>query len=332
MDNITLINARNVNDALASSMWKLHTSGIREGSRNGPVLVMPGPVITTYERPRERVLFNANRDANPFFHLMEALWMLGGRNDVEFVAYFVKRMRQFSDDGETLHGAYGERWRGHFMRDQIKDVTALLRNDPTDRRAVIQMWDARVDLGRNGKDVPCNTQIYLRVHNNNEQAVPELDMTVTCRSNDAVWGAHGANAVHFSVLQEFIAHDLGIVVGTLYQVSNNYHVYLNQYNPDDLRGLYWDDSRYGLVGAVPYPLIKNSTVADWLIDLEIFLNEPEAHNEYHDEFFIDVAVPMFNSWQSHKRGAAVDAMAYANQIAAVDWHIACTEWLQRRAQ
>jgi thymidylate synthase len=54
-----------------------------------------------------------------------------------------------------------------------------------------------------------------------------LDLTVLCRSNDVVWGAYGANAVHFSVLQEYLAGRIGVDVGVMYQFSNNYHGYVD---------------------------------------------------------------------------------------------------------
>lgn len=328
---ITHINARNVNDALSDSMWKLHISGIQEGSRNGRVLVMPTPVITSYAEPRERVLFNDYRDANPYFHLMEALWMLAGRRDVEFPARFVKRMYDYSDDGATLHGAYGARWRYHFATDQLNAVAEMLRANPSDRRAVISMWDANCDLGRQGKDVPCNTHIYLRAHDNNHREVLQLDMTVMCRSNDAIWGAHGANAVHFSVLQEYLAHDINSVVGTLYQLSNNYHVYMDQYDPTELRTKYHNQDLYG-DDVQPYPLIhRDVTIAEWRADLLTFLTEPEGMRIYADDFFNLVAVPMYGSWVSHRRGEHTDAMVLAHKIEAADWRLACVAWLRRRA-
>src|ERR1039457_2230941 len=103
-----VIQARNVNDALASGLEYLADKGVEEQSRNGPVIVAPGPVTTVYERPLERVLFSPLRDANPFFATMESLWMLAGHNDVVFPAYFAKNMMNYSDGGVTLHGAYGE--------------------------------------------------------------------------------------------------------------------------------------------------------------------------------------------------------------------------------
>ena len=42
-----------------------------------------------------------------------------------------------------------------------------------------------------------------------------------------LWGAYGANAVHMSVLQEYIAASLELEMGPYYQVSDSFHVYEN---------------------------------------------------------------------------------------------------------
>ena len=89
-----VINARNVNDALAAGLRYLWAEGIPETSRNGPVLVAPTPVTTVYSHPTERVLLSPTRDANPFFHLMESLWMLAGKNDIALPVQFNKRFGQ----------------------------------------------------------------------------------------------------------------------------------------------------------------------------------------------------------------------------------------------
>ena len=119
-------------------MWWLKISGEVQDSRNGQVIVSPGPVVNTYHNPRERVLFSEQRDANPFFHFFEAMWMLAGRKDLEYVSNLLPRMKDFSDDGETLQGAYGYRWRHQFHIDQIELVVQELENNPESRRAVIQ--------------------------------------------------------------------------------------------------------------------------------------------------------------------------------------------------
>lgn len=158
-----VINVRNVHHALPLALHELKQEGIDRESRNGPVRVFKTPVTTVYQNPTERVLFWAERDANPFFHFFESLWMLAGQNDVPFLAYFVKRMVTYSDYGKTFHGAYGHRWRQHFKDkdgnkiDQLAIVIKALKENPDDRRCVVQMWDSSVDLGKQGKDFPCNT-------------------------------------------------------------------------------------------------------------------------------------------------------------------------------
>ena len=73
-----LITARNVNDAYYEAMWKIPVYGRPNESRAGKLLSASTPVITTYLKPLERMLFNRARDANPFFHVMESMWMLAG--------------------------------------------------------------------------------------------------------------------------------------------------------------------------------------------------------------------------------------------------------------
>lgn len=265
-----VLNVRNVHQALPLGLRLLSQEGVERDSRNGRVRVAPYPVTTVYERPCERVLFWWKRDANPFFHLYESLWMLAGRNDVGGVAKYAKNMASFSDDRRTFHGAYGYRWRQHFGTnqryesgigeyeewkplDQLSVIARALKRNPEDRRCVLEMWDAPRDLGRTGKDFPCNLTATF-------QRDPEgkLDLAVFCRSNDIIWGAYGANAVHFSFLLEYMALWIGCPVGVYRQVSVNWHGYLATLLDDtfwneaiDRMGYIEDPYSTGLVHSTP---------------------------------------------------------------------------------
>ncbi len=179
-------------------------------------LFAPYPGNDDNYNPMNRVSFNPKRDANPFFHLMEALWMLAGRNDATWLDQFVGDFsKRYSEEDGKMHGAYGFRWRKHFdiegggdgslsIPDQLDTAVKLLKVNPDNRRVVIAMWDPIADLGQEYRDIPCNTHIYCRVRilgdvdfTGDWSHEPVLDLTVCCRSNDAIWGAHGANAVHF---------------------------------------------------------------------------------------------------------------------------------------
>src|ERR1700676_933861 len=110
-----VIKVRNVGQALPLGIDYLLTHGCREESRAGPVIVAPEPVSTVYARPQERVLFSAARNANCFFHIFEALWLLAGRNDAVWLDQFVHDfLSRFAESDGRLHGSYGHRWRHHF--------------------------------------------------------------------------------------------------------------------------------------------------------------------------------------------------------------------------
>jgi thymidylate synthase len=147
----------------------LKTPIARKSSRNGQVLAIEEPMMITYEKPLERVLFNQARDTNPFALLYESLWMLAGRQDVGSLAFYTPRFLEFSDDGNILNDAYGRRWRcaptvrsklmedpcalgtdlmqGRYPEvDQLDLLVAHLKASPDSRRAVLQMWTVEDDL------------------------------------------------------------------------------------------------------------------------------------------------------------------------------------------
>lgn len=315
------ISRHNVNENYPDGLWWLKTAGEVQESRNGPVIVAPGPVINAYYRPRERVLFSEVRDANPYFHFFESLWMLAGRNDLEYIAAILPRMRDYSDNGISLQGSYGYRWRMHWDTDQLFTVIDHLKNDPESRRAVIQMWDV-TDLLHYSKDVPCNTQLFINVRGD------LLDMTITCRSNDAIWGCYGANVVHFSYLQEFLACALKKMVGRLYQFSNNFHVYPEMPRFEELYANPSSTNYYLGEAVSPGPLLFQGDFQNFLMELEMWLDEPTSSSSY--PFLSGVAYPMWLSFTNHKQGETEGALEWADQIDAPDWRLACKAWLERR--
>lgn len=338
------VNARNVNKALSQGLRWLANRGVAEHSRYGDVIVSPCPVITCYNQPTERVLFSPERDANPFFHLMEAIWMLAGRDDIAFPQRFNKRFKEFSDDGEIAPGAYGYRWRKYFGYDQLDAVITELRANPNSRRAHIMMWDPGhgdfyrhevvFSAGDHGRamqgtvDVPCNTNIYFRINDG------RLDMQVNNRSNDIIWGAYGANAVHMSVLHELLALAVGVGVGRYYQASWNFHAYTNIYPVDRFQAMAEDADLYDLysgMGLRPMPLLAEGE--DW----DEFLEQCEAfcdglHHSCDLNFFEKVLIPMHDVWGFHEEKEYLKAESAASRIVAPDWRRASQEWMARRAR
>lgn len=372
-----VMKVRNVNEALVEGLGLLASRGQREASRAGDVVSLQEPLTTVTLQPTERVLFSPTRDANPFFHLFESLWMLSGRQDSASLNCYVKDFGdRFADKGDVIHDAYGHRWRHALGFDQLNVIVDRLRSNPQDRQCVLQMWDGMPefeegshefpgsrdrslyhgsdDLCGDWKTRPCNTHCYFRVrgdrgmvdHGNGDVRDYDdrvLDMTVCCRSNDAVWGAHGANTVHFSVLLEYLAGQIGVRVGRMYQVSNNYHGYVDILDKMGEPSMH-DGHDYYADGSV-YPMAMGTDWSAWDNDLRKFMAwhdwlwsqdseftdiSVSVHNTMTNSWFHKVAVPMTQSQWLRKHGRKEEALEKAGLVAATDWRTAAVEWLQRR--
>lgn len=318
-----LIVARNVNDAYVQGLTHLSLCGTKDNSRNGLVIRAPGPVITQYLHPNERVLFSPERDANPFFHFMEGLWMLGGRRDAEFVAQFNAQMMEYANDPGTFDGAYGWRWRCHFGYDQLTTIMRMINADVTTRRAVLSMYDGNLDLRNTySSDIPCNTHAYFAVRGD------ELHMTVCCRSNDAIWGAYGANAVHMSMLLEVMAAFTGLKVGTYVQVSNDFHYYPGVKNHAELAAAPQSTDLYLSKGMIKHVLVHEP--GTWFGDLHRFLSCPKFRFQSYNHVFSHVAYPMYAAWVAYKAGNLMEAIDLCRTIEDHAWSFVCLKWVERR--
>ena len=98
---------------------------------------------------------------------------------------------------------------------QIKSVIRELRRDPYSRRAVIEVRrtsDAYLD------DPPCLQNIQFMIRDG------RLNMIAIFRSNDAC-KATFMNAYALTCLQEMIAGELGVGIGSYTHIANSFHAY-----------------------------------------------------------------------------------------------------------
>lgn len=329
-----VIDVDNVNEALPKAIHLMQWEGKTVVSRGMETVEMPGPVSTVYRKPTQRVLFNQKRDANPFFHLMESLWIIGGSNRVELPKYFMDSIDRFSDDGKTFHGAYGNRLRNAFGYDQLTAAVSILQNKPDSRQVVLSIWDGREDLGATTKDLPCNDLIMLKIRDG------KLNMTVCNRSNDAIWGAYGANVVQFSMLQEWLATMIGVGVGHYVQQSDSFHAYTdNPFWQHALTTPLTDSNMYRLSSMEPCPLA--SSPSDALLfrgDCEALCYAAEHMSGdlllpfYRSTFFRRVVVPAIRAYDYYKNKRYVEANGELVHVTAGDWRLAMMQWVSRRQE
>jgi thymidylate synthase len=209
------ISAPTLDDLLRKVLKKLLASTHFITPTKGTTTELPC-VLLQITNPRAR-LSRTEAKGTLFSCLGECLWYLAGANDLKFISYYLKNYGKYSDDGRTLHGAYGPRLFNMRRQDQVANVIKLLRRKPPSRQAVIQLFDAN-DLAKKHKDVPCTCTLQFMVRDG------RLLMFTNMRSNDAFIGLpHDIFA--FTMLQEILARALKIEPGPYSHAVGSLHLY-----------------------------------------------------------------------------------------------------------
>lgn len=154
-----------------------------------------------------------NRSLRPFIGCIEALQLVGQVAAPNVVVKGSNAFQKFTND-EIFHGAYGQRVYGH-----LSEIVDLLKRDPDSRQAVLTIFNAATDLGRNKNDIPCTLNIQFMIRKN------KLNMRVNMRSNDVFLGLP-YDLVQFGALQGAIAKALDIEMGWYSHNVGSLHMYL----------------------------------------------------------------------------------------------------------
>ena len=280
-----------INEALPKLAEEILTYGSEDESRAGKTkeLIHVGVTLTDPLR-RETVLLN--RKGSLAAQIAETMWVLSGRDDVEWLSHYLPRAKDFSDNGTTWRGAYGKRiraWGGGSNRkpvDQLRWVVSHLAKEPSSRRAVISIYDPMLDQYP-GKDIPCNDWLDFKIRNG------YLYLHVAVRSNDLIWGWSGINAFEWSALLEIVAELLGVQVGNLSFSISSLHLYEHHWDrakaiSGEVATKYELSPRFRLPESVSFDdlLVKWFTVEEMI----------RAGNPHAGAMVEEFPEPMFRSW------------------------------------
>lgn len=197
------------------------------------------------ENPRCRLLTNGERNTNYGFGVGEFLWYWQGRQDLQMMSFYNKRMKSFSDDGISLNSAYGFRLKKRKCANYVCDNNAqsqwetcknTLLKDSDSRRAVLHInepFDQFVADVKGSKDVPCTMSLQFFIRNN------ELHLHTLMRSNDVIWGLT-YDLFSFTLLQECMLLELkqypqfeNLELGTYYHTAGSMHIYEQHFDMAD---------------------------------------------------------------------------------------------------
>lgn len=152
-----------------------------------------------------------------FSCLGELLWYLSGSNQLDQIRYYIQDYHKYSDDGETIFGAYGPKLFG--ADGQIPAVIESLHERHSTRKAVVQLFSSS-DIKAPHKDIPCTCTLQFLVREG------KLSLYTSMRSNDAFKGLpHDIFA--FTMLQELAARKLGLPMGEYGHYVTSLHLYMD---------------------------------------------------------------------------------------------------------
>jgi thymidylate synthase len=214
----------NLQDMFKTALYELMTEGMVASPRGMETKELT-PVVFEVKNILSRMISLKSRKMNPFYGIIETLWYMNGDNDVKRLTPYNKAMANFSDDGNILAGAYGERLVGknrELDKSQFGLVYDKLTKDPSSRQAIAIIWDPWRDYAPT-KDVPCTVGFMFTIRNE------KLNMTTIMRSNDIVLGTT-YDVFAFTIFQEFLARKLGVGLGTYTHLANSFHIYSNHYD------------------------------------------------------------------------------------------------------
>jgi thymidylate synthase len=295
--------------------------------------------------PTQRCIVLPERNDDIVAKVAETLWQLAGRNDIEWLSWYLPRAPEFSDNGYSWRGAYGPRLRewdnadpayhGSFT-DQIEAIARKLRKDPDTRQAVISIWNPELDL-LPGKDIPCNNWLHFFIREG------ELHLNIAQRSSDVVWGFSGIDAFSWSVLHEMMASWTNTEVGDFTYFISSLHVYDRHYKKlDKILEAYADRTIYDFdLPSVEYDgyLVDLDVELDAVFSLEAkmrsvnssvlkAIEEWEEENELFYTFLLILA--MGNYVKVHEDYVPVHVARFINAMPESDFRVAAVEWMSRR--
>ena len=209
-------------DVLAATCKHLLRAGCSIAPR-GMRTIEASALAFVLKSPRARRIENPARHWSEALAVGELSWHLSASDDVKFISYYAKEWARFSEDGTHIAGScYGKRIFGPGPEkgapSQWELVRGELRRDAESRRAVLTLTDTSRDLRPSSKDVPCliSVQFLLRAG--------KLDCIATMRSNDVIWGLC-YDLYLVTMLQELLACELGVGLGSYTHVAASMHVY-----------------------------------------------------------------------------------------------------------
>lgn len=209
----------NAQDAFENLFTRITRYGLYSGKQNTKALFNVGFYINS---PRNRDIKTVWRKWSKSYAEREWQWYLSQNRSVEEIKKFAPTWDKMHGGDNLVNSNYGWQWG---RNNQLDKCIEQLKKDSSTRQAWISIFDGK-EKDQYQYDTPCT----LAVGFYSDLAIKNrLNMTVTMRSNDLVYGFCN-DQYCFSKLQELVANELKMNVGYYYHFAQNMHIYEKHFN------------------------------------------------------------------------------------------------------
>jgi thymidylate synthase len=206
---------KNANEAFKYFKWQIPEYGIEFDDTQA--LFNVGFYL---ENPMDNLIEDQDRNWKWDYAEAEWQWYLSGDNNINKLGELYGKVpeiwKRMADKEGYVNSNYGWQWK---RGNQLDEVISLLKENPRTRQAAISIYDRKEGYMYNN-DTPCTYAIQFTIQ------AQHLNMCVTMRSND-LWYGFCNDQYCFSKLQELVATETGLLIGSYYHFAHNLHLYDN---------------------------------------------------------------------------------------------------------
>lgn len=184
------------------------------GTRDRPFIELQGGGFRLQD-PRSRQLNSGPRQPNAAFAAANFIFTLAGGHEPEMISAYNARGQQFTEDSSRFEAAFGARLfsPGH----QLAYASKKLRSDRMSRRATALIYNPD-DTLLDRRDTPCAIALQFMIRHD------RLDTVCFMRSQSAAM-VMPYDVFLFTMIQEWLATELGIETGTYTHIAASLHLY-----------------------------------------------------------------------------------------------------------
>lgn len=172
--------------------------------------------------PQDRIINTPWRKWSEKYAEREWQWYLSKDRSVEELKKHAPIWDKMHGGDNIVNSNYGWQWE---RNNQLDKCIEQLKKNPDTRQAWISIFDGK-EKDDYQFDTPCTLAVGFDIR---PMQTNYLNMTVIMRSNDLVYGFCN-DQYCFSKLQELVAKELGLKVGTYYHFAHDLHIYKQHFD------------------------------------------------------------------------------------------------------